>query len=112
MPRNSFPKNLLTTQSLFILVVLFILFTIPITSYVTTQQRDSRSSAAENESQSEESEINQKEAADLNKDGKVNVQDAAILFDKWGSDDPEADLNKNGIVDSFDSSIIYDNWSE
>jgi len=52
--------------------------------------------------------------ADINKDGKINVQDLSRLLSNWGSDpqDPTADLNDDGKVGILDLSILLSNWSK
>lgn len=50
---------------------------------------------------------------DINKDGKVDGLDLAILFANWGASpaDTNADVNKDGKVDIIDFSILMVNWT-
>jgi len=49
--------------------------------------------------------------ADLNIDGKVNVQDLSILISKWATNSQPADINKDGIVNVQDLSILISGWT-
>ncbi len=49
----------------------------------------------------------------INKDGKVDVLDLAILFTNWGASptNANADVNKDGVVNIIDFSILMVNWT-
>ena len=49
-------------------------------------------------------------AADLNGDGRVDVQDLLDLLARWGSPHPAADLNYDGIVDVLDMLFLLEHW--
>jgi cysteine-rich repeat protein len=49
--------------------------------------------------------------ADLNGDGKVNLEDFSILLYYWGTSTPLADLNGDGKVDLQDLSIMLYYWT-
>lgn len=55
--------------------------------------------------------------ADLNGDGKVNDDDATIMFANWGTvaggaTNTPSDLNHNGVVNDDDATIMFANWSK
>ncbi len=55
---------------------------------------------------------------DINDDGKVNIEDFAVLATWWDDDDacllPDwcggADFNMSGMVDMFDLAFFAENW--
>ena len=55
---------------------------------------------------------------DIDKNGIVNITDAAILTYAWKSTpgtakwNPDADINRNGIVDITDAAILSKNWKK
>lgn len=51
---------------------------------------------------------------DINKDGKVDIQDFVQLMANWGKKEAgnAADLNKDGNVDILDFVIIMSNWTK
>jgi hypothetical protein len=51
----------------------------------------------------------QNPAADLNKDGQVNVFDLSILLSKWGQTGA-GDINADGTVTILDLSILLSSW--
>lgn len=50
-------------------------------------------------------------AADINKDGVVNVFDLSILLSKWGTTDIQCDINRDSTVNILDLSLLLSNWS-
>ena len=54
----------------------------------------------------------------IDKNGIVNITDAAILTYAWKSTpgtakwNPDADINRNGIVDITDAAILSKNWKK
>jgi len=51
--------------------------------------------------------------ADINGDGKVDIQDLSILSSFWGQNKPAnalTDLNGDGVVDILDLSLMAANW--
>lgn len=49
---------------------------------------------------------------DINGDCVVNVLDAQLLSNAFGTADPDADLNKDGIVNVLDAQILSNNFGE
>jgi hypothetical protein len=49
--------------------------------------------------------------ADLNRDGRVNSQDLAILLGHWGGADPTSDLDGDGKVDALDLAVVLERWT-
>lgn len=47
---------------------------------------------------------------DVNRDGKVNFDDALAVIRKWNQNDAEADLNKDNKVNFDDAILIIRNW--
>lgn len=47
---------------------------------------------------------------DINKDGKVDELDYAMLLADWSSNSVRSDLNKDGIVNELDLAILMFNW--
>ncbi len=50
-------------------------------------------------------------AGDINRDGKVNFDDALAVIRKWNTADSDTDLNKDGTVNFDDALQIIRNWS-
>jgi hypothetical protein len=50
-------------------------------------------------------------AADINKDGKVNLVDFSIMLTSWGGVNPDADINADGVINLSDFSIMLFNWT-
>jgi hypothetical protein len=50
-------------------------------------------------------------AADINKDGKVNLVDFSIMLTSWGGTNPDADINADGVINLSDFSIMLFNWT-
>ena len=64
-----------------------------------------------------ELDITRQAIADINADGKVDIQDLSILATYWGQEhpgEPLANLNPGGdeVVDILDLSLLASNWSE
>lgn len=50
--------------------------------------------------------------ADLNNDGRININDAGIMMSSWNSAaKPSADLNQDGIVNINDAGIMMSQWT-
>jgi hypothetical protein len=49
-------------------------------------------------------------AADVSKDGRVNVLDLSMLLSDWKTSAPRTDLNADGTVNIFDLSIMLSMW--
>lgn len=96
-----------------VFAAVFILAAIPVTTYLISNQRDLRSRAAE-VSPAEivtTAEKTSDQVYDLNKDGKVNIQDLTLVSAKWGDHSkPKEDINQDGNVDSADLNLITSNW--
>ena len=43
---------------------------------------------------------------DVNRDGYIDLFDALIIVEKFGSSDPDADVNGDGVVDNLDAEIV------
>lgn len=50
-------------------------------------------------------------AADINKDGKVNLVDFSIMLTSWGGVNPDVDINADGVINLSDFSIMLFNWT-
>lgn len=49
---------------------------------------------------------------DLTGDGRVDDDDATILFANWGNNPKAGDIDKNGAVDDDDATLLFANWSK
>jgi len=49
-------------------------------------------------------------AADIHRDGSVDLDDLLLLLSRWGSSGPEADIDGNGIVGMGDLIILLNDW--
>jgi peptidoglycan/xylan/chitin deacetylase (PgdA/CDA1 family) len=49
---------------------------------------------------------------DLTGDGKVDDDDATILFANWGNSPKAGDIDKNGVVNDDDATLLFANWSK
>jgi peptidoglycan/xylan/chitin deacetylase (PgdA/CDA1 family) len=49
---------------------------------------------------------------DLTGDGKVDDDDATILFANWGNNPKAGDIDKNGVVNDDDATLLFANWSK
>jgi peptidoglycan/xylan/chitin deacetylase (PgdA/CDA1 family) len=49
---------------------------------------------------------------DIDGNGKVDDDDATILFANWGDNPLAGDIDNNGVVDDDDATILFANWSK
>lgn len=50
-------------------------------------------------------------AADINRDGKVDILDFNTVIVNWGTSGGAGDLNSDGTVDILDFNMLMANWS-
>lgn len=118
---------MLKSKQLLLVITAFILVSVPLTIYLGLKSdENSRNPQAAtlcttNCNSSETNKLTATTSAipqtfkseDLNKDGKINGADLAILLTKIGKTYyPAADFNKDGVVNRDDQAILIASWGK